>query len=116
MQKFVCSISRKDLQDLSDLAMQVYRNPDELPFTYFRPIRDRLYSWGFDAIKDAQAVMYLGRGDYESYQIARNDLEDSGWLFQIALYQLYYTFIFYILSEKIDENFVIKSTLMHNLI
>ena len=33
MQKFVCSISRKDLQDLSDLAMQVYRNPDELPFT-----------------------------------------------------------------------------------
>ena len=29
--------------------------------------------------------------------------------FQIALYQLYYTFIFYILSEKIDENFVIKS-------
>lgn len=66
--------------ELSDLAMQVYRNPDELPFTYFRPIRDRLYSWGFDAIKDAQAVMYLGRGDYDSYQIARNDLEDSGWL------------------------------------
>lgn len=65
MQKFVCSISRKDLQGLSDLAMQVYRNPDELPFTYFRPIRDRLYSWGFDAIKDAQAVMYLGRGDYD---------------------------------------------------
>ena len=29
--------------------------------------------------------------------------------FQIALYQLYYTFIFYIISEKIDENFVIKS-------
>lgn len=54
MQEFVCSISRKDLQDLADLAMQVYRNPDELPFTYFRPIRDRLYSWGFDAIKDAQ--------------------------------------------------------------
>lgn len=80
MQKFVCSISRKDLQGLSDLAMQVYRNPGELPFTYFRPIRDRLYSWGFDAIKDAQAVMYLGRGDYDSYQIARNDLEDSGWL------------------------------------
>ena len=80
MQKFVCSISRKDLQGLSDLAMQVYRNPDELPFTYFRPIRDRLYSWGFDAIKDAQAVMYLGRGDYDSYQIARNDLEDGGWL------------------------------------
>ena len=24
--------------------------------------------------------MYLGRGDYDSYQIARNDLEDSGWL------------------------------------
>lgn len=70
MQEFVCSISRKDLQDLADLAMQVYRNPDELPFTYFRPIRDRLFSWGFDAIKDAQAVMYLGRGD----------LEDSGWL------------------------------------
>lgn len=46
MQKFVCSISRKDLKDLSDLAMQVYMNPDELPFTYFRPIRDRLYSWG----------------------------------------------------------------------
>ena len=80
MQEFACSISRKDLQDLADLAMQVYRNPDELPFTYFRPIRDRLYSWGFDAIKDAQAVMYLGRGDYDSYQIARNDLEDSGWL------------------------------------
>ena len=59
MQKFVCSISRKDLKDLYDLAMQVYRNPDELPFTYFRPIRDRLYSWGFDAIKDAQAVMYI---------------------------------------------------------
>lgn len=78
MQEFVCSISRKDLQDLADLAMQVYRNPDELPFTYFRPIRDRLFSWGFDAIKDAQAVMYLGRGDYDSYQIARNDLEDSG--------------------------------------
>lgn len=76
MQEFACSISRKDLQDLADLAMQVYRNPDELPFTYFRPIRDRLYSWGFDAIKDAQAVMYLGRGDYDSYQIARNDLED----------------------------------------
>lgn len=53
MQEFVCSISRKDLQDLADLAMQVYRNPDELPFTYFRPIRDRLFSWGFDAIKDA---------------------------------------------------------------
>lgn len=35
---------------------------------------------GFDAIKDAQTVMYLGRGDYDSYQIARNDLEDSGWL------------------------------------
>ena len=52
MQEFVCSISRKDLQDLADLAMQVYRNPDELPFTYFRPIRDRLFSWGFDAIKD----------------------------------------------------------------
>ena len=80
MQEFACSISRKDLQDLADLAMQVYRNPDELPFTYFRPIRDRLYSWGFDAIKDAQAVMYLGRGDYDSYQFARNDLEDSGWL------------------------------------
>lgn len=29
---------------------------------------------------EAQAVMYLGRGDYDSYQIARNDLEDSGWL------------------------------------
>lgn len=57
MQEFACSISRKDLQDLADLAMQVYRNPDELPFTYFRPIRDRLYSWGFDAIKDAQAVI-----------------------------------------------------------
>ena len=28
----------------------------------------------------AQSVMYLGRGDYDSYQIARNDLEDSGWL------------------------------------
>lgn len=80
LQEFACSISRKDLQDLADLAMQVYRNPDELPFTYFRPIRDRLYSWGVDAIKDAQAVMYLGRGDYDSYQIARNDLEDSGWL------------------------------------
>lgn len=80
MQEFVCSISRKDLQDLADLAMQVYRNPNELPFTYFRPIRDRLFSWGVDAIKDAQAVMYLGRGDYDSYQIARNDLEDSGWL------------------------------------
>lgn len=79
-EKIVCSVSRKDLKDLSDLAMQVYMNPDELPFTYFRPIRDRLYSWGFDAIKDAQAVMYLGRGDYGSYQIARNDLEDSGWL------------------------------------
>ena len=35
---------------------------------------------GFDAIKDTQAVMYLGRGDYDSYQIARNDHEDSGWL------------------------------------
>lgn len=28
----------------------------------------------------AQSVMYLGRGDYDSYQIARNDLEDSDWL------------------------------------
>lgn len=46
MQEFACSISRKDLQDLADLAMQVYRNPDELPFTYFRPIRDRLYFLG----------------------------------------------------------------------
>lgn len=27
MQEFACSISRKDLQDLADLAMQVYRNP-----------------------------------------------------------------------------------------
>lgn len=70
MQEFVCSISRKDLQGLSDLAMQVYRNPDELPFTYFRPIRDRLYSWGFDAIKDAQAVMYLGRGGYDAVLFA----------------------------------------------
>lgn len=61
-------------------AQSVESQDDELPFTYFRPIRDRLYSWGFDAIKDAQAVMYLGRGDYDSYQIARNDLEDSGWL------------------------------------
>ena len=61
-------------------AQSVDSQNDELPFTYFRPIRDRLYSWGFDAIKDAQAVMYLGRGDYDSYQIARNDLEDSGWL------------------------------------
>lgn len=61
-------------------AQSVDSQDDELPFTYFRPIRDRLYSWGFDAIKDAQAVMYLGRGDYDSYQIARNDLEDSGWL------------------------------------
>lgn len=25
MQEFACSISRKDLQDLADLAMQVYR-------------------------------------------------------------------------------------------
>ena len=29
--------------------------------------------------------------------------------FQIALYQLYHTFIFYILPEKIYENFMIKS-------
>ena len=39
-----------------------------------------VYNRALDAIKDAQAVMYLGRGDYDSYQIARNDLEDSGWL------------------------------------
>ena len=31
--------------------------------------------------------------------------------FQIALYQLYYTFIFYILSEKIDENSAMFSAL-----
>ena len=80
MKKFTCSIKQKDLHDLADLADQVYRNPEELSFTYFRPIRDRLYAWGFDAIKDAQAVMYLGRGDYDTYQMARNDLEDSGWL------------------------------------
>lgn len=68
------------LAQADSMAQSVDSQDDELPFTYFRPIRDRLYSWGFDAIKDAQAVMYLGRGDYDSYQIARNDLEDSGWL------------------------------------
>lgn len=61
---------------LSVVAPQIYR---------FLESSGRLNEGGeflfyFDAIKDAQAVMYLGRGDYDSYQIARNDLEDSGWL------------------------------------
>ena len=33
----------------------------------------------FDQVKDLQAIMYLGRGDYDSFNEARGDLERLGW-------------------------------------
>lgn len=33
----------------------------------------------FDQVKDLQAIMYLGRGDYDTFNEARGDLERFGW-------------------------------------
>lgn len=33
----------------------------------------------FDQVKDLQAIMYLGRGDYDTFNEARGDLERVGW-------------------------------------
>ena len=67
LNEFKVRLQREKIAQLSQTATQCFRSLVE---------KDSLIR----AIKDAQAVMYLGRGDFDSYQIARNDLEDSGWL------------------------------------